>query len=67
MQEIQTRGINLVAIGEQMLFKAMKLMKSLSKGVREEDQGLSSEAFRIRRMGTYYAHMYIALVFPNIF
>lgn len=43
MQEIQTGGINLVAIGEQMLFKARKLTKSLSKWDREEDQGLSSE------------------------
>lgn len=67
MQEIQTGGINLVAIGEQMLFKTVKLMKSLNKGVREEDQGLSSEAFSIRRMSTYHAHMSIALVFLNIF
>lgn len=39
MQEIQTRNVNLVAIGEEVLYKITKLMKSLSIWNREEDQG----------------------------
>lgn len=41
--------LNLVAVGKQVIFKAMKLMKSLSER-EEKGQGLSLEAFSIRRM-----------------
>ena len=37
MQEVWTRDLNLLAIGKGVLFKAMKLMKSLSKWERRQE------------------------------
>lgn len=64
LQEIQTGEIHLGAIGEQVLFKPGK---SLGKWDREEDQGLSSEAFGRGRMSTCPTHTSIAPVFLTVF